>query len=274
MLINYSNYSNGKIKVLVNLILNITQFVSNYNMVEYIDKKQMFPGDTRFTFTQMLRGCSWILPYLLSILRHEKSFGIIPDLPLYLHLHYLDFIFYKGQINVPYLFHLIQYIMYKNIDTIKAAGFTGFKPISKLWKEHSAIPDERGVYLIINPKCELKKFLTKGVGGFFKQKDPNVSQEELSKNWVENSFVVYIGQAGGNDSAATLRKRLKQYLDFGKGKPVGHYGGRLIWQIQHHPELLIAWKVLKIDDPKIIERELINAFVKYYGKMPFANLTL
>ena len=33
--------------------------------------------------------------------------------------------------------------------------------------------------------------------------------DELSKNWVENSFVVYIGQAGGNGSAATLRKRLK-----------------------------------------------------------------
>jgi hypothetical protein len=89
----------------------------------------------------------------------------------------------------------------------------------------------------------------------------NLSQrrqlEELSKNWVENSFVVYVGQAGGNDSAATLRKRLKQYLDFGKGKPVGHYGGRLIWQIQHHPEILIAWKVLTKDDPKIIERKLI-----------------
>ena len=162
--------------------------------------------------------------------------------------------------------------MYKNIDAIKAAGFTGFKSITELWKDHSAIPKEKGVYLIINPESEAKEFLIVGVGGFFKQKDPNVSLEELSKNWIENSFVVYIGQAGGNGSAATLRKRLKQYLDFGKGKPVGHYGGRLIWQIQDHPELLIAWKVLKDDDPKIIERRLINDFIDNYGKMPFANL--
>lgn len=162
--------------------------------------------------------------------------------------------------------------MYKNLETLKAAGFTGFKSISELWNDSSTIPNERGVYLIINPKSDSKKFLTKGVGGFFKQKDPNVSQEELAKNWVENTFVVYIGQAGGNGSAATLRKRLKQYLDFGKGKPIGHYGGRLIWQIQHHPELLIAWKIIKNDDPKIIERQLINDFIKDYGKMPFANL--
>ena len=162
--------------------------------------------------------------------------------------------------------------MHKNIDSIKAAGFIGFKSIFELWKDHSAIPNEKGVYLIINPKCKLKKFLDKGVGGCFKQKDPNVSVDVLSNNWVENSFVVYIGQAGGNGSAATLRKRLKQYLDFGKGKPVGHYGGRLIWQIKHHPELLIAWKVLKNEDPKIIERKLINDFVNDYGKMPFANL--
>jgi hypothetical protein len=162
--------------------------------------------------------------------------------------------------------------MYKSIDTIKAAGFIGFKSITELWKDHSEIPNEKGVYLIINPESESKRFLNKGVGGFFKQKNPNVSLEELLKNWVDNSFVVYIGQAGRNGSAATLRKRLKQYLDFGQGKPVGHYGGRLIWQIQHHSELLIAWKVLKNDDPKIIERQLINDFVNNYGKMPFANL--
>lgn len=162
--------------------------------------------------------------------------------------------------------------MFQNIESIKEAGFTGFKSVSDLWNDHSAIPNEKGVYLIINPKYETKQFLSKGVGGFFKEKNPNVSLEVLANNWVENSFVVYIGQAGGNGSAATLRKRLKQYLDFGKGKPVGHYGGRLIWQIQHHSELLIAWKVLKNEDPKIIERQFINDFTGNYGRMPFANL--
>lgn len=162
--------------------------------------------------------------------------------------------------------------MYESIDTLKEAGFIGFKSISELWENQSEIPNEKGIYLIINPENESKEFLVKGVGGFFKEKDPNVSLEELSRNWVDNSFVIYIGQAGGNGSASTLRKRLRQYLNFGKGRPVGHYGGRFIWQIQHHSKLLIAWKVLKNDDPKIIERQLINDFMNNYSKMPFANL--
>ena len=59
-------------------------------------------------------------------------------------------------------------MLYKSIDTIKTAGFTGFKSVSELWNDDSIIPKERGVYLIINPKYESKKFLAKGVGGFFK----------------------------------------------------------------------------------------------------------
>lgn len=161
----------------------------------------------------------------------------------------------------------------QNLEALKAAGFTGFESIMKLWNNHLMIPNEKGVYVIINPKKDSRQFLTKGVGGFFKQKDPNVGIDILSDKWVDDCFIIYIGKAGGNGSAATLRKRLKQYLDFGKGKPVGHYGGRLIWQLQHHTELLIAWKVLPNDDLIAIERELIKDFIDAYGKMPFANLT-
>jgi hypothetical protein len=165
-------------------------------------------------------------------------------------------------------------MLFESIQTLKASGFSGFKSVRELWNDHSAIPNERGVYLIINPDCSANKFLIKGVGGFFKQKDPNVSIYELEKNWIPDCHVVYIGQAGGNSSSATLRKRLKQYLDFGKGKSVGHYGGRLIWQLANHPDLTIAWKALKENDPKIIERQLLNDFRNHYGKMPFANLTM
>jgi len=164
--------------------------------------------------------------------------------------------------------------MYNNLEMLKRNGFVGFKSIFELWNNHSSIPNERGVYLIINPRSDSKKFLIKGVGGFFKQRNPNVSPNVLLNNWVDDSLVLYIGQAGGNGSAATLKKRLKQYLDFGKGKAVGHYGGRLIWQIEHYSELVVAWKILKDDDPKIIERQMINDFMNQYGKMPFANLTI
>jgi hypothetical protein len=163
--------------------------------------------------------------------------------------------------------------MSQDLSLVKKAGFAGFKTVKELWNDHSVIPNERGIYVVINPDCSMNKFLTKGVGGYFKEKDPNVSLSELTSNWVESSPVLYIGQAGGNGSSATLRKRLKQYLDFGKGKPVGHYGGRLIWQLAHHGSLIVAWKITPQTDPRVEEKIYINDFVSHYGKLPFANLT-
>jgi hypothetical protein len=162
--------------------------------------------------------------------------------------------------------------MYNSIDTIKASGFTGFKTIAQLWNDYSIIPNESGIYLILNPHCSCKQYLKKGVGGFFKGKDPNLSVEELDKNWVNGCHVLYIGKAGGIGSSATLRKRLKQYLDFGKGKPVGHYGGRLIWQLANHPELIVAWKSKTTADPRTEERNLLREFEGHYVVLPFANL--
>ena len=163
--------------------------------------------------------------------------------------------------------------MFQEFAKMKAAGFTGFKTVSELWNNHSIIPNEAGIYLVLNPDCSKKDFLTKGVGGYFKDKDPNINQAELERNWIKDCHVLYIGKAGGANSSATLRKRVKQYLDFGKGKPVGHYGGRLIWQLKHHPELIFAWKVTKDGDPRSEEKHLIQEFTNYYGKLPFANLS-
>lgn len=162
--------------------------------------------------------------------------------------------------------------MFQDLSFIKKAGFAGFKTIKELWNDHSIIPNERGVYVIINPDCSMNKFLAKGVGGYFKGKDPNINLDELSSKWVESSPVLYIGQAGGNNSSATLRKRLKQYLDFGQGKPVGHFGGRLIWQLAHHQSLLVAWKVSTTNDPLDEEKKLIMQFSAFYKRLPFANL--
>jgi len=165
-------------------------------------------------------------------------------------------------------------MLFKDLDSIKAAGFTGFRTIKDLWNDDSSIPNERGVYIVLTLEPSLKKFALKGAAGFFKQRNPNVSLEELQKNWVHDSHIIYIGQAGGNGSSSTLRIRLRQYLNFGKGKPVGHYGGRYIWQLQNPSDLLLAWKVLMHDDPKIVERGLLLDFISSYGKMPFANLTM
>jgi hypothetical protein len=154
---------------------------------------------------------------------------------------------------------------FNDIDEIKKAGFTGFKKISELFIDSSKLPDNNGVYLVLNIDNKPGQFLTVGSGGYFKVKDPNISLADLKSNWVDNTKVVYIGKA------TSLRSRLREYFGFGQGKNVGHYGGRLIWQIKYSQDLIVCWKSLTID-PRQFEADLIKQFVQTYGCRPFANL--
>jgi hypothetical protein len=159
-----------------------------------------------------------------------------------------------------------------NIDEIKKAGFTGFKKMSELFIDNSSIPKIKGVYLILNPDFTKAEYIKIGTGGHFKGKNPNVSFDELNSNWVDNSLVVYIGKAGSETGTATLHSRLKQYFGFGQGKNIGHWGGRLIWQLKNSNDLIVCWKPLPNDDPRTFEKQLINNFVVKFSKRPFANL--
>ena len=84
--------------------------------------------------------------------------------------------------------------------------------------------------------------------------------------------MIYIGKAGGSNSRATLHSRLKQYMRFGEGEPVGHWGGRLIWQLENHRELTVCYKTLANSEPREEEKKLILEFESIHGKIPFANL--
>ena len=161
---------------------------------------------------------------------------------------------------------------FNNLEEIKKAGFTGFKTMRELFVDNSAIPKMKGVYLVINPTKQAE-FLPIGTGGYFRGKNPNVSINELKSNWVDDTLVVYIGKAGSETGSATLNSRLKQYIRFGQGADVGHYGGRLIWQLKNSADLVVCWKTLSKDEPRVIEGELIESFKQQHnGKRPFANL--
>lgn len=163
-------------------------------------------------------------------------------------------------------------MQFKTIEDLKQAGFTGFQKVKDLRIDSSNIPQQMGVYMVVRNSQNKPSFLEKGSGGYFKRKDPNVSIDELERNWIEGTCVVYIGKAGGMKSDATLRKRIGQYLRFGDGGNVGHYGGRYIWQLADHQELLFCWKPLTDKEPEEYEQELIDAFRNIYGERPFANL--
>lgn len=139
-------------------------------------------------------------------------------------------------------------------------------------------PFKRGIYLVLYLCDEPPVYIKKGVGGFFKKKDSNVSVDILQSNWVDNTIVLNIAQAGGiragKWSKETLNDRISTYMKFGQGKKVGHQGGRYIWQIKNYKDLVVCWKPMpnKKKDPKKVEGELIADFKKIYGKRPFANL--
>ena len=163
---------------------------------------------------------------------------------------------------------------YMDRQFLIAQGFEGFKTMGELMNgERYSIPDQMGVYIVLRESETAPEFLTEGTGGFFKGQNPNVPIAELQAKWVANSSIVYIGKAGGIGSSATLQKRLGQYLRFGQGANIGHWGGRYLWQLVDSRELIVCWKPLTKDDPREIERKMIADFKSAHdGMRPFANL--
>lgn len=155
---------------------------------------------------------------------------------------------------------------FDSIDKIKEAGFQGFVTVRDLYNSgYDSIPEKGGVYLILRKSILKPVFVAEGTGGYFKGKDPNVSIDELQRNWVEGTCVMYIGKAN------SLRRRLSQYMRFGHGMNVGHYGGRYIWQLADNKDLIVCWKPTE-NIPRSEEFSLIHEFIEHYGNRPFANL--
>ena len=164
---------------------------------------------------------------------------------------------------------------FKSIDNLRHNGFSGFVSVAALRQDLTQIPDIRGVYMVVRKIGSQPQFRATGSGGHYKGTDPNVPIEKLRKNWVEETCVLYIGKAGDEHSQATLRSRLRQYLQFGAGKPIGHKGGRYIWQLWDAEDLLFCWKPLPSGNPPNEETALLAAFKgQYEGRLPFANLRL
>ncbi|MCE5198998.1 MAG: hypothetical protein ABFD54_18130 [Armatimonadota bacterium] len=152
-------------------------------------------------------------------------------------------------------------------------GFQGFISICQLKSENcTSVPRQMGVYVIFRESLTPPAFRAVSIGGHFKSKDPTVPEHLLREQWVVDAMVIYIGKAGGRSQTATLQSRMRQYMQFGCGKPVGHRGGRFIWQLADCEDLLVAWKPLDLQEPRQVEREMISDFIRIYGVKPFANL--
>lgn len=156
-------------------------------------------------------------------------------------------------------------------EGLTAEGFIGFKSFAEL--AVGEIPQAPGIYAVLVPEAFAPRFLVTSAGGHFKGKDPSVAEDALSAKWVSGADVLYIGKAGaGNTGKRGLRKRIQEFADFGRGVPVGHWGGRLLWQLADSQGLLIAWKVLPPELVDAAEAQFHAHFRDLHGRLPFANL--
>ena len=160
-----------------------------------------------------------------------------------------------------------------SIEGLRDAGFVGFETIEQFRAGSIAsVPNSPGVYLVIRYDPIFPKFLDTGTGGHFKGNDPNVPVAKLREKWVNQAIIIYIGQSGSG-SHGTLSKRIRLLLQFGQGKPVGHKGGRIMWQLNDAEQLQVCWCAMDAGDPQALKDEWIEAFkVLYGGRLPFANL--
>jgi hypothetical protein len=154
---------------------------------------------------------------------------------------------------------------------LKAEGFAGFRPIQDL--EIMRIPQTTGLFAVLRPENFQPHYLKKSTAGVFKKKDPTLPEPTITAEWVDDAAVLYIGKAGpGSKGNRGLRRQIQEFVDFGQGKPPGHWDGRLIWQLADAGSLLIAWKELPAGQLSTAEAAYHAAFVKEFGKLPFANL--
>ena len=153
---------------------------------------------------------------------------------------------------------------------LEAVGFVGWRTWAELRASNLAeVPDGPAAYVVYRPSATTPIFLNGNPGGRFKGQDPTVSMDTLQTKWLLNAQTIYIGKAD------VARRRLKQFARFGAGDPVGHWGGRYIWQLADSHDLLVAWHAIQWPETaREYERRLLAQFTDLHGgQRPFANLT-
>ena len=123
--------------------------------------------------------------------------------------------------------------------------------------------------MVMRESRSLPRFLEHGTGGWFKGMDPSYPLPKIRESWVAGAAIVYIGKAAGRHG---LRQRLRQLVRFGYGEPIGHRGGRMLWQLADSRALTVRWRACGQGEARRLEAEAIAASMsEHAGRRPFAN---
>ncbi|MEO8610928.1 MAG: hypothetical protein ABI690_23730 [Chloroflexota bacterium] len=156
---------------------------------------------------------------------------------------------------------------FENISTLPEYGYCSPVSLADLIDaDCQQVPDRGGVYVVVREPSTPPQFLIESPAGHFDDRNPTVAETELLRNWVDQVVILYVGETDN------LRRRFKQFIRFGHGQPVGHWGGRYLWQLEDSANLCLSWKLTPDENPVDLKRRLLKTFRVRYSKLPFANL--
>ena len=86
---------------------------------------------------------------------------------------------------------------------------------------------------------------------------------------VAGAQVLYLGKAfSRSEWSSKSRQASERVLAHESGHPVGHWGGRYLWQLEDSGSLLVAWAATPDVDAEDVQSELINESVTRLGQPP------
>ncbi|MDZ5146295.1 hypothetical protein [Microbacterium testaceum] len=142
---------------------------------------------------------------------------------------------------------------------LEAVGFVGFVTFAEI--PTADIPPRPGIYVVLRTAAaapDIRESTVARAGSPY-------ALDDLRGRWIGETPILYIGKADAK--AGGLRTRLRQYARRGSS----HQGGRSIWQLAEHAELLVAWVQTPGENPEEVEIGYRAAFACRFGGCPFAN---
>lgn len=144
-------------------------------------------------------------------------------------------------------------------EGLEGVGFAGFVTFAEI--PVADIPPRPGIYVVLRAASTSPEILEVSVA----RAGSVYAVEDLQGRWITGTPVVYIGKA--DTKSGGLRTRLRQYARRGSS----HKGGRSIWQLADHGDLLVAWVETPGQIAEDVEIDYRAAFAERFGGWPFAN---
>jgi len=160
-----------------------------------------------------------------------------------------------------------------SIESLEREGFSGFLTVGQLHRSGCLeVPDAPGVYVVLRRERAPHPFLRRSTAPVWRRRDPTVPIPTLEARWHADATLLYVAGAPGPGVRSRLRQRIKRMLRFGHGSVVGHWGGRLLWQLGEAGRLVVAWRACETgEEAEALTTELLRRFESHHGGPPFAN---